>query len=424
VRLTTRISHSKGIVEVGEREEIPLKEYKKDPKKFVILPAHARVRHIVLEQKLEKIREYAEKSELNKIEKGNSKIGIVASGVSYMHAKEVFKNATFLKLGFSYPFPVKKFLKFKELVDDIWVIEENDPFIEEEIKILGFNVKGKEYIPVTGELSPDIVRKSIKGEEYPHPEEEETVLRPPIMCAGCPHTGVFYVLSKLKANVTGDIGCYTLGALPPHNAMDTCICMGASIGNMFGFERARGEDFRKRTVAVIGDSTFFHSGIPGIIDMVYNDSKGTVIVLDNRTTAMTGHQGHPGTGLSAKGEKKREVKIDEVVKAIGVDEVYVVKNPYEPKSLLKTIKTAMESDKLSVVVVESPCALLKEQRKVWVDREKKKVISEKCLGEKCKACIKVGCPAISMREGKAYIDEILCVGCDLCVSVCPTGAIV
>ncbi len=421
-RMTTRISHTKGVVEVGERKEVPVKDYTKNPQQFIILPAHARVRHKVLEEKLINLREFSNKTELNRIEKGKNSLGIVTSGISYNYAREVFPGAWILKLGMSFPFPEDLFKEFYKNVKEVIVVEENEPFLEEEIKIMGYKAEGKKYIPLCDELTPEIVRKSFNNEELPHPEPIKSVKRPPQLCPGCPHTGVFYSLAKLKATVTGDIGCYTLGALPPHNAMDTCICMGASIGNAFGFEKARGKDFSRRLVAVIGDSTFLHSGITGLIDIVYNKGNTTVIILDNRTTAMTGHQDHPGTGITAKGERTREVDLAQLAKAVGVEEVYEV-DPYNLKETLKTIKKAMEGENPSVVISKGPCALLKESREKFKTKEKKRVNDEKCLGEKCKACIRLGCPAISMIEGKAYISPLLCVGCDVCTQVCPVEAI-
>ncbi len=365
--MTTRISHTKGVVEVGERKEVLLKNYIKNPQQFIILPAHARVRHRVLEEKLVKLREFSNKTDLNRIEQGKNGLGIVTSGISYTYAKDIFPDAWILKLGMSFPFPEDIFKEFYKNVKEIIVIEENEPFLEEEIKILGYRVEGKKYIPLCDEITPEIVRKSFNNEELPHPEPLKSVKRPPQLCPGCPHTGVFYSLAKLKATVIGDIGCYTLGALPPHNAMDTCICMGASIGNAFGFEKAKGKNFSKRLVAVIGDSTFLHSGVTGLIDIVYNQGSTTVIILDNRTTAMTGHQDHPGTGTTAKGEKTKEINLAEIVRACGIDEVYEI-NPYNLKKTLKTIKKAMESEKTAVVISKGPCALLKEARETGNDR--------------------------------------------------------
>jgi indolepyruvate ferredoxin oxidoreductase alpha subunit len=420
-RMTTRISHTKGIVEISERKEFGLKEYKKNPSQFLLLPSNARIRHKILEEKLKKIKEFSNETILNKIFEGKSKIGIVTSGISYNYAREVFEDAWILKIGMPFPFPDKILKEFGEKVEEIIAIEENEPFLEEEIKILGFKVKGKEYLPLCDELTPEIVRKAFKNEELPHPDEIQTVKRPPQLCPGCPHTGVFYSLSRLKVTVVGDIGCYTLGALPPFNAMDTCICMGASIGNALGFEKAN-ENFKRKIVAVIGDSTFLHSGIEGLMNVVYNKGSLTVIILDNRTTAMTGHQNHPGTGITVKGEKTKEVNIKDICKAIGVMNVYEI-NPYDLKETLKTIKSAIESDNPCVVISKAPCALLKESRERFKKEKKKRINEEKCLGEKCKACIRLGCPAISILNGKAYISEMLCVGCGLCLQVCRVGAI-
>jgi len=422
-RMTTRLSHTKTVVEIGERIEVPLKDYKKTPEKYIILPAHARKRHVVVEERIKALRAYASKCELNRMEINDTSLGIVTSGISYQYAKEVFPNASFLKLGLSWPFPEKLFKEFYEKVDKVIVIEENEPFLEEEIKFLGYaDVEGKKYIPLCGELNPEIVRKGVLGKELPHPEEAKSVKRPPALCPGCPHTGIFYNLWRLKLNVTGDIGCYTLGALPPYNAMDTTICMGASIPNAFGFEMARGKDFAKKTVAVIGDSTFLHTGIPGLMDTVYNKGISTVIILDNRITAMTGHQDHPGTGKTAKGEPTVEIDMAEVVKALGVKKVYKV-DPHKLRETRNVIREAVASEEPAVIISERPCALLPEERKQHAKRPKRKVDPEKCKGEKCLGCIKLGCPAISMKEGKAYISPLLCVGCDLCIQVCPFGAI-
>lgn len=421
-RMTTRISHTKGVVKVSERKEVPLKEYVKNPSQFILLPANARIRHKVLEEKLKLIKSFSESTNLNRIEEGKNTIGIITSGISYNYAKEIFKDAWFLKLGMPFPFPEKLFLEFSKNVKELIVIEENEPFIEEEIKIIGYKVEGKKYLPICDELTPDIIRKAFKNEELAHPEAIETVKRPPQLCPGCPHTGVFYTLARLKVTVLGDIGCYTLGALPPHTAMDTCICMGASIGNAFGFEKALGKKFSKRLVAVIGDSTFIHSGIPGLIDIAYNKGNITVIILDNRTTAMTGHQDHPGTGRTAKGEKTKEINLFEIAKACGIEDVYEI-NPYDLKNTLKIIKMAIEKEKPAVVISRAPCALLKEAKEKFKKEKKKKIIPEKCLGEKCKACIKLGCPAISIVNGKPYISSLLCVGCGLCPQVCPVEAI-
>jgi indolepyruvate ferredoxin oxidoreductase alpha subunit len=422
-RMTTRLSHSKTVVELGEREEVPLKDYVKDFRKYVILPSNAKVRHYVVEERLKKLQEFASQTSLNRIEEGDPSLGIVTSGISYQYAKEVFPQATFLKLGMSYPFPVDLFKKFASMVKRIIVIEENEPFLEEEIKILGYTeVEGKKYIPLCDELSPEVVRKGVLGAELPHPEPLKSVARPPVFCAGCPHTGIFYNLWRLKATVTGDIGCYTLGALPPYESIDTTICMGAGITNAFGFELARGKDFSKKLFGVIGDSTFLHTGIPGLIDIVYNKGITKIIILDNRITAMTGHQDHPGTGRTAKGEPTKAVDIKEIVKACGVEKIYEV-DPHNLRGTRDVLKEVMELDEPAVIISKRPCALLPEERKKQAARPKRKVNPDVCRGEKCMGCIKLGCPAISMKDGKAYISELLCVGCDLCIQVCPFGAI-
>ncbi len=419
IRLTTRVSHTKGIVYVNEREEIPLRDYVKNFSKYVLLPLNAKNRHKILEEKILKLKDFSSKIEINRIEKGKKdNLGVVTSGVSYNYAKEVFEDAWFLKLGMVYPFPEKLFKKFYRKVKKVIVVEENEPFIEEEIKILGYKAEGKKYFPICDELSCETIRKGYMKKALPHFENFETVKRPPQLCPGCPHTGIFFTLKKLKLTVFGDIGCYTLGALPPHNAMDTCICMGASIGNAFGYEKAR----KKKIVAVIGDSTFIHSGITGLIDLVYNRGNITLIILDNRTTAMTGHQGHPGTGVTARGEKTREVKISEIVKAAGIENIYEV-DSYNLKETLKIIKSATESEGLNVIISKRPCVLLKEVRETLLKNQKMKIDEEKCLGEKCKACIRLGCPAISFSDGKIHISPLLCVGCEACKEVCPVSAI-
>ncbi len=421
-RMTTRISHTKGIVNVNKRKEAEAKNYVKNIQQFVVLPAHAKIRHNILEEKLIELKKLSSNIELNRIEEGKEKIGIVTSGISYNYVKEIFKDAWILKLGMPFPFPEELFKEFVKNIEKIIVVEENEPFLEEEIKILGYNVEGKKYLPLCDELSPEIIRKAFKNEELPHPQPLKSVRRPPQLCPGCPHTGVFYSLSKLKVTVLGDIGCYTLGALPPHNAMDTCICMGASIGNALGFEKALGKKFSKRMAAVIGDSTFIHSGITGLIDIAYNKGSVTVIILDNRTTAMTGHQDHPGTGITAKGEKTKEINIQEIVKACGIDEIYEI-NPYDLKNTLNTIKKAIESEKPAAIISRAPCVHLKEAKEKFKKEKKKRVDPEKCLGEKCKACIRLGCPAISILNDKAYISSLLCVGCGLCIQICPVEAI-
>lgn len=416
LRLSTRLCHSKTVVELGERKEVPVKGYEKDIKKRLVLPAHARLRHIYVEERLKKLSKFSEQFEYNKMEFNDKSIGIISSGIAYQYAKEVLPDASYLKLSFTYPLPFKLIEKFSKNVKKLYVIEENDPFLEMEIKAKGINVIGKEIIPITGELNPSIIseafgkkRKSVTIKKMPSLSP-----RPPALCPGCSHTPVFYTLNKLKLTVTGDIGCYTLGALPPLNAIDTCVEMGASLGNAFGMEKVLGEKSDKKIVAVIGDSTFFHSGITPLIDIVYNKGTSTVIILDNRITAMTGHQEHPGTGKTLMGEDTVTINPEDIVKACGVKHVFTV-DPYNLKELKKVIKREVERKEPSVIIARRPCILLLLRKKeVW---EPYYVDTEECIG--CKICLQLGCPAISMKDEKAYINELFCVGCGVCAQLCP-----
>jgi indolepyruvate ferredoxin oxidoreductase alpha subunit len=416
LRMSTRLCHSKTVVELGNREEVPIKGYQKDIKKRLVLPAHARVRHIYIEERLEKLSKFSEEFEYNTMELKDLSIGIITSGISYQYAKEVMPEASFLKLSLTYPLPFGRIKTFSEKVDKLFVVEENDPFLETEIKARGIDVTGKDIIPITGELNPSIIydafgkkKKSVIVEKMP-----ELPARPPALCPGCSHTPVFYTINKLKLTATGDIGCYTLGALPPLNAMDTCVEMGASVGNAYGMERVLGDKSDKKIVAVIGDSTFFHSGITPLIDIVYNKGRTTVIILDNSITAMTGHQEHPGTGKTLMGEETKSIKLEEIAHACGVEHVTVV-DPYDLKELKKVIKREVEREEPSVIIARRPCVLLlMRKNQVW---EPYYVDSEKCIG--CKLCLKYGCPAISMEDDKAVINELFCVGCGVCAQVCP-----
>lgn len=416
LRLSTRLCHSKTVVELGERKEVPVKGYEKDIKKRLVLPAHARLRHIYVEERLKKLSKFSEQFEYNKMEFNDKSIGIISSGIAYQYAKEVLPDASYLKLSFTYPLPFKLIEKFSKNVKKLYVIEENDPFLEMEIKAKGINVIGKEIIPITGELNPSIIseafgkkRKSVTIKKMP-----SLPPRPPALCPGCSHTPVFYTLNKLKLTVTGDIGCYTLGALPPLNAIDTCVEMGASLGNAFGMEKVLGEKSDKKIVAVIGDSTFFHSGITPLIDIVYNKGTSTVIILDNRITAMTGHQENPGTGKTLMGEDTVTINPEDIVKACGVKHVFTV-DPYNLKELKKVIKREVERKEPSVIIARRPCILLLIRKRevgkpFYVD-------TEECIG--CKICLQLGCPAISMKDEKAYINELFCVGCGVCAQLCP-----
>ncbi|MGQ9464926.1 MAG: indolepyruvate ferredoxin oxidoreductase subunit alpha [bacterium] len=421
LRLTTRISHSSSIVELGTRQEIPLKGYLKDIKKRLVLPAHARMLHQKVEDRLKKLADYAEEFPYNRIEWGDKNLGIISSGVAFMHAKDAFPYASFLKLSFTYPLPKKLIKKFARAVKKVLVVEEGDPILEQEIKAMGIDAVGKEKIPLCGELDPTTIKRSFKkhigslsipGQMVPE--------RPPVLCPGCPERGVFYVINKLKLIATGDIGCYTLGALPPLNAMDTCICMGASVTNAHGMDKAGGNDINKRLVAVIGDSTFFHSGISGLLNAVYNKGNLNLIILDNLTTAMTGHQPHPGTGKLAHGEDGKRVLPEDVARGCGVEFVKVV-DPTNLKETEQAIKEALDYNGVTVLVCRSPCALLKKPKPYLV------VNIENCNG--CKLCLRLGCPALSLKyiQGKdkpvAFIEPTLCTGCDLCVQLCQHQAI-
>jgi len=421
LRLTTRICHSVTIVEFGKRKEHKIKGYVKDIKKRLVLPAHARIRHRIVEKRLIRLSRYSDIFPYNKIEWGKKSLGIITSGISYQYAKEIFPDASFLKLSFTYPVPIKLIKKFARQVKRLVVIEEGDPILENEIKVLGIKVTGKDKIPLCGELTPKVIRDSLKRPYKRTKKPLRAPARPPVLCPGCPHRGVFYVINKLKLTATGDIGCYTLGALPPLNAMDTCICMGASVTNAHGMEKALGAEFSQKTVAVLGDSTFYHSGITGLVNAVYNKGNLNLFILDNHTTAMTGHQPHPGTGRLAKGEAGKRVPPEDIVKGAGVEFVKIV-NPDSLKEVEEAIKQALAFDGVTVLIFRKPCALLTKPKPPF------RIDPELCNG--CRLCLRLGCPAISLtfpKERKrplAVIDQGLCVGCGLCVQMCPRKAIV
>jgi indolepyruvate ferredoxin oxidoreductase alpha subunit len=414
LRSTTRLSHTSSPVVLKEREEKPLRDYVKDPAKYVMVPANARLRHQVLEERLKKLTQASENSPLNSIEWGSEDVGVISSGVAYLYAKEVFNGASFLKLAFSYPLPVKLIKKFCSRVKQVYVVEEVDPVVEVEVKALGFKVLGKDLLPRAGELNPDLIKQGFldKTEAAGLSYEGDLPARPPVLCPGCPHRGVFYILKKLGATVLGDIGCYTLGVLPPLESMDTCLCMGGGLGQLQGFKQVLPE---KPAVAVIGDSTFLHAGLPSLLNLVYNRGAGTVIILDNRTTAMTGRQDHPGTGRTLKGEETKAASYLEIAKALGVEEVAQV-DPYNLKQTEKVLKEAIERKEPSVVVSKRPCVL--------VERGKGKAFyidEERCSF--CEACFELGCPAIQREDEAPFIDPLLCLGCTLCPQVCPERAV-
>ncbi len=418
LRTCTRVAHSQSIVETGERTELPLRLYTKDPKKYVMMPANAVGRHVFVEERMQKLAEFAETSGLNRVEMGDPKIGIVTAGICYQYVKEAFPQASVLKLGMVHPMPVRMIREFAKQVEMLYVVEELDPVIETHCRVNGIRVDGgKNLFGLLGELSQRKVAQAL-GKECPEPVlfGEQVPVRPPVLCPGCPHRGLFYVLSKLKVMVSGDIGCYTLGALPPLGALDTTICMGASISGLHGFNQARGGDSAQKSVAVIGDSTFIHSGITGLIDITYNRGHSTVLVLDNSITGMTGHQQNPTTGLTLKNQPAPQVSIEKICGAAGVKRVRVV-DPNELAALEAILKEELTAEEPSVIITRRPCALLKQVK----HNPPLRVDPERC--KSCKMCMKIGCPAIHMADGKAVIDDTLCVGCDLCQRMCSFGAI-
>ncbi len=421
VRLSTRVSHSQSIVELCEREERPLKEYVKNPSKYVMMPAFARPRHVIVEERLNKLTEYAETSPLNRIEiSENAEFGVIASGAVYEYAKEALGNkASFLKLGTINPMPVKLIKDFAEKYSKIYVIEELDDIIETHCRKIGVsNIIGKELLGFCGELSQTVISEKILGKKPEYMEFPENVpVRPPVMCAGCPHRGLFYCLSKLKVTVSGDIGCYTLGASAPLSAMDTTICMGASVSALHGFNKARGAEAEKKSVAVIGDSTFMHSGMTGLVNIAYNATNSTVIILDNSITGMTGHQQNPTTGKNLKGDPAAAVNLEALCKALGIKRVRVV-DPYCLSETEQAIREELAVAEPSVIISRRPCALLKYVK----HKPSLKVDSEKCRS--CKMCMKLGCPAVSIKNNKAVIDHTQCVGCGICQEMCRFDAII
>lgn len=417
IRLSTRVSHSQSLVEECEPTEYQLKPYKKNIDKYVMMPAKAIKRHIDVEARIAELKKFAETSELNKIEDNGSKIGVITAGIAYMYAKEALGDkVNYLKLGMVYPMPEKLIRDFAEKCDVVYVVEELDPIIEKHCRAIGLDVIGKEKFTLLGEYTPAMIKSVILNEDAAEYSgiDEDIPVRPPVMCAGCPHRGTFYVLKKLGLVVSGDIGCYTLGAVAPLESVDTTICMGASVSAALGMAKARGKEFNKKLVSVIGDSTFIHSGITGLIDIVYNKGANTVIILDNSITGMTGHQDNPTTGYTIRGEETVQVNLVTLCKAIGVKNV-VVADPFDVKNFEKVVKKETERDEPSVIIAQRPCALLKK-----VKYTGKCVINDKC--RKCKMCMKLGCPAISFDGESINIDETQCNGCGLCFNVCPFGA--
>ena len=417
VRLSTRVSHSQSLVELYDPEEVALKDYEKNIPKHVMMPAMAKQRHVIVEQREQALREFANDCPFNTVEDNGAKIGVISSGAAYTYAKEALGDkANYLKLGLVYPLPEKLIREFAESVEELWCIEELDPIFEQFIKSLGITVKGKEHFSLLGEYSQNMIKKAVLGEDTASAQIAQIPARPPVLCVGCPHRGTFYVLKKLGVTVSGDIGCYTLGAVAPLSSVDTTICMGASVSAAHGMAKARGEEFNKKLVSVIGDSTFIHSGITGLIDIVYNKGNNTVIILDNSITGMTGHQDNPTTGKTIRGEATRQVDLVALCKAVGVERVRV-EDPFDLKGFEAAVREELAAEEPSVIIAQRPCALLKTVKYTGhctIDKDK-------CRN--CGLCMKMGCPAISRKDGKPTIDLTQCNGCGLCVNVCPFGAI-
>ncbi len=420
LRLSTRVSHSQSLVSLEERQEKPLKDYEKNIPKHVMMPAMAKGRHVFVEERTKKLKAWAESAEINKVEENGAKIGVITAGISYEYAKEALgERVDYFKLGMVWPLPDEALKAFFAAHDVTYVIEELDPFIENECRALGLSVEGKSLFTLLGEYTPAMIAAAVFGDEpAPSLSPAETLPnRPPVLCAGCPHRGTFYVLKKLGLTVSGDIGCYTLGAVAPLASVDTTICMGASISAAHGMAKVRGKEFNKKLVSVIGDSTFMHSGITGLVDMVYNKGANTVIILDNSITGMTGHQENPTTGKTIRGEETKQVNLVALCRSIGVEHVTVV-DPFDVKAFEAVVKEETARDEVSVIIAQRPCALLKTVKYDGLCE-----ITDAC--KKCKLCMKLGCPAISVDKetGAVKIDATQCNGCGLCLGVCPFGAI-
>lgn len=418
LRMCTRIAHSQSLVETGERKQIEPKEYVKNPQKYIMVPAFAKKKHPVVEKRMDDLTLFAENCGFNRVEMGDTSIGIITSGTCYQYVKEVFGDSvSVLKLGLLNPLPVKLIKDFAEKVDRVVVIEELDDVIETHCKKIGVEVEGKSLFLKIGELSQQIIADAF-GVAHNHATEceQEIPMRPPVMCAGCPHRGMFYVLSKNKITVLGDIGCYTLGSQMPLNALDSTLCMGASVSGIHGFNKAGGQECEQKTVCVIGDSTFIHSGITGLVNIAYNASNSTVIILDNSITGMTGHQQNPTTGYNIKGDPASKIDLETLCRAIGIKRVRVV-DPYNLEECERVVKEELATKEPSVIISRRPCVLLRNVKL----KPSMSVNRDKC--KSCKRCMGIGCPAISMKDNKAQIDATLCVGCEVCQQLCPFDAI-
>ena len=417
IKMCTRVAHSQSIVEPGDRIEVS-KTYEKNPQKYIMMPGNAKLRHPIVEERTRKLVAWAETCPINRIEEGTDRsMGIITSSTSYQYVKEVCGDKyPVLKLGMIWPLPEQKIRDFAASVDTLVVVEELDSFVETHCKELGIACVGKEKFSCIGEFSQNLVAQTLGNETVSGTKLDAAIPpRPPVMCAGCPHRGLFYTLAKNKVTALGDIGCYTLGAVPPLGALDTTICMGASISGMHGFTKAGGGEGRK-VVAVIGDSTFMHSGMTGLVNMAYNESCGTVIIVDNSITGMTGHQQNPTTGFNLKGDPATKIDLETLCRAVGIRRVRVV-DPYDLAQCDEAIKEETAIDEPSVIISRRPCALLK-----YVKHNKPIIAdSDKCVG--CKACMKIGCPAISIVDKKAKIDNTLCTGCGVCAQLCKLDAL-
>ena len=416
LKMCTRVAHSQSLVETGDRS-VPDFPYEKNIGKYVMMPGNAKKRHPIVEERTHKLIEYAENCPLNRVEMGGTEIGIITGSTSYQYVKEVFGDSvSVLKLGMTNPLPNQLIKDFAAKVDKLFVVEELDPIIENHVKALGLAVTGKELLPVCDEFSQNLIAKAFgKDTEDSFALEDAIPNRPPVMCAGCPHRGLFYTLKKNNCTVLGDIGCYTLGAVPPLGAIEMTLCMGASIGAVHGFNKVRGAESENKTVAVIGDSTFMHSGMTGLANVAYNQSNSTIVIVDNSITGMTGHQQNPTTGYNIKGDPAGKIDLEALCKAMGFERVRVV-DPYNLDQCDKVLKEELAAPAPSVIISRRPCALLKYVK----HNPPLNVNRDKCVG--CKSCMKIGCPAISMKDGKATIDNTLCVGCNVCSQLCPVGA--
>ena len=416
LKMCTRVSHSQSLVETGERVEKQL-PYEKNIAKYVMMPGMAKRRHPIVEERTKQLTAWAETAPVNRVEMGGTALGIITASTSYQYVKEVFGGSvSVLKLGMTNPLPVQLIRDFAAKVDKLAVVEELDPIIEDHCRALGLEVVGKDVLPMIDEFSQNLIAEKLGGQVHAgRTLDTEIPNRPPVMCAGCPHRGMFYTLSKNKCTVLGDIGCYTLGAVAPLAAMEMTLCMGASVSAIHGFNKALGADSAHRTVAVIGDSTFMHSGMTGLANIAYNQSNSTVIILDNSITGMTGHQQNPTTGYNIKGDPAGKIDLESLCRAMGFKRVRVV-DPYNLKECDQAVKEELSADEASVIISRRPCALLKYVK----HKAPLAVNKDKCIG--CKSCMKIGCPAISMKEGKAHVDFTQCVGCGVCEQLCPVGA--